>query len=100
VKTLREQFDATIKSKVVSEVKKMNGIYSDVISLLIRKRVVDGRSRVKEIIDCVDRDVENTLDKFVTEIIDKYSEYEQYNDTLFFIPVVNAIVELTKLKQA
>lgn len=98
VKTLREQFDATIKSKVVSEVKKMNGIYSDVISLLIRKRVVDGRSRVKEIIDCVDRDVENTLDKFVTEIIDKYSEYEQYNDTLFFIPVVNAIVELTRLK--
>jgi antitoxin component of RelBE/YafQ-DinJ toxin-antitoxin module len=100
VKTLREQFDATIKSKVVSEVKKMNGIYSEVISLLIRKEVVDGRLPVKKIIDCVNADVENTLDKFVTKINDKYSEYEQYNDTLFFIPVVNAIVELTKLKQA
>ena len=100
VKELKAAYDQTIKNNVMSEVKAMNTIYSDVLAILIRNGAVDSKLRAGDILALVNNGIQDALEsKFQTEILDKYSELEQYNDTLFFIPVRDALLELTNYKK-
>lgn len=99
VKALIEAYQDSIKADVYKEVKAMNEIYAEVLGLLIRKGAVDNKLDSNKILALVDAGVKDTLEsKFQTEIIDKYSPMEQYNDTLFFMPVNNALLDLTNYK--
>ena len=99
VKELANAYNTTIKANVMAEVKAMNSIYSEVLGLLIRNGAVDNKLHANEILSLVNSGVKDALEsKFQTEILDKYSELEQYNDTLFFIPVRDALLNLTIYK--
>ena len=78
----------------------MHSIFIDVLGLLYRTKVVDGNKVNIDVIEGIINDgVLDTLEsKFQTEILKFYSKPEQYNDTLFFIPVVNNILNLTNYK--
>ena len=77
----------------------MNKIYAEVLGLLIRNGAVDNKLKAEAVLKLVNAGVKDALEsKFQTEILDKYSELEQYNDTLFFIPVKDAILNLTVYK--
>lgn len=99
VKELAEKYNLSIKDNVISEVNAMNKIYAEVLGLLIRNGAVDNKLKTEAVLKLVDAGVKDALEsKFQTEILDKYSELEQYNDTLFFIPVKDAILNLTVYK--
>lgn len=99
VKELEAAFHTSIKDNVIAEVMAMNEIYEEVLRLLIRNGIVDNTLSTKDILKHVNSNVRDVLSsKFQTEILDKNSELEQYNDTLFFIPVRAALLNLTNLK--
>lgn len=99
VKELAAEYNASIKANVMSEVQEMNTIYAEVLSILIRNGSVDNKLSASDVLKLVRSGVEDVLEsKFQTEILDNYSELEQYNDTLFFIPVKDAILNLTTYK--
>lgn len=99
VKELTAAYNTSIKDKVMAEVKAMNEIYAEVLGLLIRNGAVDIKLAAKDILYLVNSGVKDVLNsKFQTEILDKYSEFEQYKDTLFFIPVRDALLRLTNFK--
>ena len=99
VKELSEQYNIAIKDNIISEVSSMNKIYAEVLGLLIRNGAVDNKLKAEAILKLVNAGIKDALEsKFQTEILDKYSELEQYNDTLFFIPVKDAILNLTVYK--
>lgn len=102
VKELAEAYQTSIKDNVIVEVTAMNKIYAEVLSTLIRYGVVDNKENkltTDEILNLVNSGVKDVLtSKFQTEIREKYSDLEQFNDTLFFIPVRDALLKLTNHK--
>ena len=99
VGTLSSAFHSIVKPAVFAEVEMMNSIYAEVLGTLVRKGVVNNKLDIENILKLINSGVDDTLEsKFQTEIIEKYSKIEQYNDTLFFMPVNNALLELTNYK--
>jgi len=100
VRELKTKYKAEIKSNVIEQVEEMNKVYKEVLDLLIKEGCVEGKLiKDDEILQLVNSDIADVLDsKFQTEITDVYSEEEKYNDTLFFIPVTNALLQLTNYK--
>lgn len=86
-----------IKPKVIAQIKAMNDVYKQVLSLLIRRDALGRQINVDNVLDIVNSGIADNLDsKVQTEIRGVYSDQEQYNDTLFFIPIKDALLQLTK----
>ncbi len=96
---LKKKFATSIKQSVISEIHSMNEVYNKVLGLLIKKGAVDRQVSTDAVSEIVNNGIADALEaKFQTEIIDVYSDQEQYNDTLFFIPVTEALLNLTNYK--
>lgn len=97
VNELVDKYDSNIRKGVISQIEAMNSIYKDVLDLLIREGVVTNEMiNSDEIVKIVNAGIKDVLDsKFQTEIRDVYKGQSRYNDTLFFIPVTDAILQLT-----
>lgn len=99
VEALSLEFHSIVKPAVFAEVETMNSIYAEVLGALIRRGVVNNKLDIENILKLINKGVDDILEsKFQTEIIEKYSKIEQYNDTLFFMPVNNALLDLTNYK--
>ena len=99
VNELVSKYKTDIKTNVISQIKAMNNVYKEVLGLLIRKGAVSGQIVADKVLELVNDGIADVLDsKLQTEIIDVYSGQEQYNDTLFFIPVTDALLQLTNYK--
>lgn len=99
VNELVNKYKIDIKENVISQIKVMNNVYKEVLGLLIRKGAVSSQITADRVLEVVNAGIADVLDsKLQTEIIDVYSGQEQYNDTLFFIPVTDALLQLTNYK--
>ena len=86
-----------MKNNLADEIAAMNRIYKDVLDALIQQSVIEhvDSAMMKEVVDSVVKDA--LVSKFQTEILDKYMLQEPFNDTLFFLPVVEAVLKLTNI---
>ena len=84
-----------MKNNLANEIAAMNRIYKEVLDTLIQQSVIEqvDSAKMKEVVDSVVKDA--LVSKFQTEILDKYMLQEPFNDTLFFLPVVEAVLQLT-----
>ena len=99
VNELVNKYKTGIKANVIDKIETMNNIYKEVLGLLIRKGAVSGQIAADKVLDLVNTGIADILDsKLQTEIIDVYSGQEQFNDTLFFIPITDALLQLTNYK--
>ena len=99
VNELVNKYKTCIKANVIREIEAMNKVYKEVLGILIKKGAVSGQIVADKVLDLVNTGLADVLDsKLQTEIIDVYSGQEQYNDTLFFIPVTDALLQLTNYK--
>ncbi len=97
VDAIKEAYSSGMKTNLAKEVYTMNKIYKEVLDTLIRQSVIEQVDSVKmqEVVDSV---VSDALDsRFQTEVLDKYMLQEPFNDTLFFLPVVEAVLQLTNV---
>jgi hypothetical protein len=95
VDAVNSAYMSGMKDKLSTEIATMNKIYKDVLDVLIQQSVIEqvDSIKMKEVVDSVVKDA--LVSKFQTEILDKYMLQEPFNDTLFFLPVVEAILKLT-----
>ena len=84
-----------MKNNLANEIAAMNRIYKEVLDALIQQSVIEqvDSAKMKDVVDSVVKDA--LVSKFQTEILDKYMLQEPFNDTLFFLPVVEAVLQLT-----
>lgn len=95
VEAVNSAYSSGMKNKLANEIAAMNSIYKEVLDVLIQQSVIEqvDSARMKEVVDSVVNDA--LVSKFQTEILDKYMRQEPFNDTLFFLPVVEAVLQLT-----
>lgn len=97
VDAIRSAYSTGVKTNLANEVYAMNQIYKDVLDTLIRQSVIEqvDSAKMQKVVDTV---VDDALDsRFQTEVLDKYMLQEPFNDTLFFLPVVEAVLQLTNV---
>lgn len=97
VEAVNSAYSSGMNNKLAKEIAAMNSIYKEVLDALIQQSVIEhvDSARMKEVVDSVVKDA--LVSKFQTEILDKYMLQEPFNDTLFFLPVVEAVLELTNI---
>lgn len=96
---LKEAFKETLCAALCRQIDSLNRVYLKVLSLIIQRLGMEGidTSKVKELISGNVQDMLET--NFKNQVEKKYNENHVYQDSLFFLPVVNIIYELTKLKE-
>lgn len=95
VEAINEAYSSGMKNNLANEIAAMNRIYKEVLDALIQQSVIEqvDSAKMKDVVDSVVKDA--LVSKFQTEILDKYMLQEPFNDTLFFLPVVEAVLQLT-----
>ena len=97
IEAVREAYASGMKDKLAGEIAAMNCIYKEVLDSLMSQSVIEqvDSPKMKKVVDSVVKDA--LVSKFQTEILDKYMLQEPFNDTLFFLPVVEAVLQLTSI---
>ena len=95
VEAVNAAYTSGMKDKLAGEIAAMNSIYKEVLDSLIQQSVIEqvDSAKMQDIVDGVVKDA--LVSKFQTEVLDKYMLQEPFNDTLFFLPVVEAVLQLT-----
>lgn len=95
VEEVKDAYTAGLKDNLTREITAMNDIYKEALDTLIQQSVIEqvDSASMKDIVDSVVEDALGT--RFQTEVLKKYTLQEPFNDTLFFLPVVEAILKLT-----
>ena len=95
VEAIKNAYASGVKERLAGEIAAMNKIYKEVLDSLIHEKVIESVNS-NEMYKVVNGVVEDALvSKFQTEVINQYMLQEPFNDTLFFLPVVEAVFKLT-----
>lgn len=95
---LETAFHEELCSKLVQQIGRLNKVYLEVLQLLTKELDIEAiyMEKVQELIS---GNVQDMLDKyFCSQVTDKYKANQVYRDSLFFLPVVDIVFQLTHLK--
>jgi len=85
-KELMKKYDSFIK------------LYSDVLTLLKKEQIIDSAAKTTLYVEEASKDMGTPLDTyFKTQVQDKFQNEVILNDSVFFLPVINRIFEMTKI---
>lgn len=98
VEAIKADFENGLCDKLLSQVEKLNGLYLNMLRTMISKLQLDG-IKTDEIKDCISTGIKDALQTdFQKEVLGKYDMSVPLGDSLFFLPIVDQILKLTKKK--
>lgn len=98
VEAIKGDFENGLCDKLLSQVEKLNGLYLKMLSTMISKLQLDG-IKTDEIKNCISTGIKDALQTdFQKEVLGKYDMSVPLGDSLFFLPIVDQILKLTKKK--
>lgn len=75
-----------------------NELYDDLLRILISRGELDKQVDPTEIINLISSGTQDSLEKnFKTQVIHKLSDSEVYHDSVFFLPIIDNVLKLTKI---
>lgn len=77
----------------------MNALYKEILDLLKRESVIDNTANTKVYVDEAMKDMSTSFrTHYQSEVREKYQDEVILYDTVFFLPIIDRIFELTKLQ--
>ena len=90
--------DKSLNQELMADYKEMNQLYSSILDLLKRKGAIDNSVNLDIFKRASKTGYEENFSTHYRSVVrEKYSDEDIYNDSIFFIPVIDKIFELTKL---
>lgn len=87
-----------LKSALLKKYDEMADIYKEVLGQMKHDRIIDNSVNITVYINEVKKDMSERLDtNFTKEVKQKYSSEDIYFDSVFFLPIVDKVFELTKI---
>lgn len=97
VSDINDNFDS-LKSILLEKYEELNKLYKSVLDLLKQERIIDGTADTTKYTKEAKKDMGTPLTTYYkSQVKEKYGEEVFYNDSVFFLPVINRIFELTKI---
>lgn len=88
----------TLKDALLAKYKEFNSLYKDVLDLLKKKHIIDNTADTTKYVRAAEQDMSTPLNTYYkTQVKEKYGEEVILYDSVFFLPVINKIFEMTKL---
>ena len=92
--------DENLKSDLMKKYEEMNQLFVDILSFLKKRGIIDRSEDVTMFTKDINENYDNNYTThFLSEVIEKYKQDDDVcADSVFFIPIVDKIIELTKVK--
>ena len=91
--------DSDLQKQLLKLYGELNVIYNDMLNILKRKDIIDNSTEINKFKVKVNEGYENHLSNhYRSEVKEKFEADDVLHDSVFFIPVVDKIFELTNLK--
>ena len=88
----------TLKSTLLTKYKELASLYENVLNTLKKQSVIDGMENTSKYVTAAKEDMGTPLSTYYkTQVREKYADEVIFKDSVFFLPIVNKIFEMTKL---
>ena len=88
----------TLKSALLSKYKDLADLYERVLNMLKQQSIIDSMANTSKYVASAKEDMGTPLSTYYkTQVREKYADEVIYNDSVFFLPVINKIFEMTKI---
>jgi hypothetical protein len=78
--------------------KQLASLYKSVLDMLKQERILDNTADTRKYVSAAEADMGTPLGTYYTsQVKQKFEEEVIYNDSVFFLPVINRIFEMTKI---
>lgn len=92
---LNKNFES-LKKALLSKYQELAVLYKAVLDMLKREGVIDGTTDTSKYVKAAQEDMGTPLsDYYKTQVKEKHGEEDIYNDSVFFLPIINCIFEMT-----
>lgn len=96
---LETDFNNGLSDRLKHQIDSLNQYYIDMLQELVRDRRLNELLPIDEIRKCINTGIMNSIrTNFTNEVVQKYGKSVPVDDSLFFMPVIDVIFNLTKLK--
>lgn len=90
---------SSLKEALMKKYEKLNSLYKEVLDLLKKEHIIDNTADTALYVNVAQKDMATPLNTYYkTQIKEKYGDEVILYDSVFFIPIVNKIFEMTKIK--
>lgn len=97
VSDISNNFDS-LKAILLGKYNELNELYKTVLDKLQQERIIDRTADTSKYTKEAKKDMGTPLTTYYkSQVKEKYGEEVFYNDSVFFLPVINRIFELTKI---
>ena len=87
-----------VSRELLNTFNSFNTLYSKLLRILIAKGELDKQIDSAEIINLISTGVQDSLEKnFKTQVVQKLNDSEVYHDSVFFLPIIDNVLKLTKI---
>ena len=87
-----------LKRSLMNKYDALGVLYKDVLNMLKKERIIDSTANTSIYVNKVTEDMGTPLDTyFKTQVKEKFQDEVLLNDSVFFLPIINRIFELTKI---
>lgn len=94
---INANFD-TLKTALLSKYKNLAALYKEVLSMLKQQGVIGNDLDTEKYVTAAEEDMGTPLSTYYkTQVKEKYADEVIYNDSVFFLPVINKIFNMTKI---
>ena len=94
---INKNFDV-LKTALLTKYKELAALYKSVLDMLKQERIIDNVANTKKYVDAAESDMGTPLGTYYTsQVKQKYQDEVIFNDSVFFLPVINRIFEMTKI---
>lgn len=100
--TVREMNDNSqqLKKALLLKYQKMAHVYAEVLNLLKKENIIDAKDNAYKYVEAASASMEESLNTYYkTQVTEPYKQQDDvpYNDSVFFLPVIDRIFNLTKI---
>lgn len=94
---INKHFDE-LKSALVEKYSGLSSLYKEVLDALKKQGIVDNTENTTKYVNATEEDMSTPLNTYYkTQVKEKYAEEVILYDSVFFLPIINKIFDLTKL---
>ena len=89
---------AELKRALLDKYAELSSLYEIVLHLLKKENIIDNTADTNKYVSVSEENMGTLLSTYYkTQVKEKYSDEVIMNDSVFFLPIINRILEMTKL---
>lgn len=87
-----------LKNNLITKYYEMNKLYKDILDMLKKEGIIDNTADTGKFVKAAREDMGVPLNTYYkTQVKEKYQEEMALYDSVFFLPIINRVFEMTKL---